>query len=229
MTTPAPRPCTARPRTSTAMCWEMPAISRPAANTETPASTPGRGERRSPTSPPTTMPTTEAMRKALKGHAYQATPSSSATALGIAVPTAIASKAMSVTSVSRPIVVRRWTASQMLGATLLSTNGPTAPHRSCFPTPGMSRAPAPVRGPALDEPCGVLLAGVDLLGGLRDDGVEVTDDTEVGELEDRGLGVLVDGHDGLRGLHAGAVLDGTRDADGHVEVRRDGLAGLPDL
>ena len=132
------------------MCWAIPAISRPVANTATPASTPGRGDRRSPTSPPTTMPTTEVMRKALKGQAYQATPSSSATALGIAVPTAIASKAMSVTRVSRPIVVRRWPASQMLGATVLSTNGPTTCRLPCFPAPESDRAPAPVRGPALE-------------------------------------------------------------------------------
>src|SRR5215207_855528 len=75
----------------------------------------------------------------------------------------------------------------------------------------------------------LLLAGGDLLGGLGDDGVQVADDAEVGQLEDRGLGVLVDGHDGLRGLHAGAVLDRTGDADGDVELRGDGLAGLPHL
>src|SRR3546814_849474 len=54
-------------------------------------------------------------------------------------------------------------------------------------------------------------------------------DTEIDELEDRGLFVLVDGHDRLRGLHAGAVLNSTGDAVGHVELRRDGLAGLADL
>src|SRR3712207_4816990 len=102
----------------------------------------------------------------------------------------MASKAMRVTRVSRPIVVRRWPASQMLGATVLSTNGPTTRRLPCFPTPGNASSAAP-GGTALDGAVR-LLAGVDLLGGLRDDGVEVTDDTEVGELEDRGLGVLVD-------------------------------------
>ena len=58
---------------------------------------------------------------------------------------------------------------------------------------------------------------------------EVADDAVVDEVEDRGLGVLVDRDDGLRGLHAGAVLDGAGDAGGDVELRGDRLAGLADL
>src|SRR5688500_13195271 len=73
------------------------------------------------------------------------------------------------------------------------------------------------------------LALGDLLGGLREHRLEVADDTEVDELEDRRLLVLVDGDDRLRRLHAGTVLDGTGDAVGHVQLGRDGLAGLPDL
>ena len=59
--------------------------------------------------------------------------------------------------------------------------------------------------------------------------VQVADDAEVDELEDRRLLVLVDRDDRLRGLHAGAVLDRAGDAVGDVELRRDGLAGLADL
>src|SRR5207247_2982614 len=69
----------------------------------------------------------------------------------------------------------------------------------------------------------------DGLGQLWDDLVQVADDAEVGVLEDRRVRVLVDGDDHVRALHAHLVLDRTGDADGDVEPRRDGLAGLADL
>ena len=106
--TPAPRPCTARPATNSAMSPARPASSSPAGEDgDAPAAgrPAGRAGRRRRRRPP--CPTTEATRKALNGQPYQASPSSSATAVGIAVPTAIASKAMKVTSISRPTVVRR--------------------------------------------------------------------------------------------------------------------------
>ena len=46
---------------------------------------------------------------------------------------------------------------------------------------------------------------------------EVRDEAEVGDLEDGRLRVLVDGDDELRVLHAGQMLDGARDPDGHVQ------------
>ena len=67
------------------------------------------------------------------------------------------------------------------------------------------------------------------LGELGDDLVQVADDPEVGELEDRGVRVLVDRHDVLRGLHADLVLDRAGDAGRQVQLRRDGLARLADL
>src|SRR4051794_20416077 len=245
---PPPTPCTARAATNGAMCQARPAASRPAAKIPTPASSATRGPRRSPTSPPTTIPTTEATRKALNGQPYQASPLSSATAVGIAVATAIDSKATKVTSISRPAVVNRCARSKRLPELEPSTSSATPGSRFRFPVPcpssNVHRAPAPVgtgarrrprcRGPRRASASRggsevLLLAGGDLLGGGGDDRVEVADDAEVGQLEDRRLGVLVDGHDGLRGLHAGAVLDRTGDADGDVELRRDGLAGLPHL
>src|SRR3954452_8396565 len=72
-------------------------------------------------------------------------------------------------------------------------------------------------------------AGLHRLGQLGQDLVEVADDAEVGELEDRGVCVLVDGHDVLRGLHADLVLDRAGDARRQVQLRRDGLARLADL
>src|SRR5215208_1175957 len=55
------------------------------------------------------------------------------------------------------------------------------------------------------------------LGELGQDLVEVADDAEVGELEDRRVRVLVDRDDVLRGLHSHLVLDGARDARREVE------------
>src|SRR3954453_23494005 len=72
-------------------------------------------------------------------------------------------------------------------------------------------------------------AGLHRVGQLRQDLVEVADDAEVGELEDRRVGVLVDGHDVLRGLHADLVLDRAGDARREVQLRRGGLARLADL
>src|SRR5258706_9950852 len=63
----------------------------------------------------------------------------------------------------------------------------------------------------------------------RDRGKEVLDEPVVGDLENGRLGVLVDRHDDLRALHAGQVLDRTRDADRDVELRSDDFARLADL
>src|ERR1700751_5840670 len=82
--------------------------------------------------------------------------------------------------------------------------------------------------PAAD-PGSVRRAALDLLGELRDDLEQVTDHTEVGQLENRRLGVLVDHHDGLGRLHPGPVLDRAGDAYRQVQLGRDGLAGLADL
>src|SRR5690349_11728235 len=73
------------------------------------------------------------------------------------------------------------------------------------------------------------LARGDRRGGGREDRLQVPNDTEVDELEDRGLFVLVDRDDRLGRLHTGPVLDGTGDAGRDVELRRHGLAGLADL
>lgn len=51
------------------------------------------------------------------------------------------------------------------------------------------------------------LTGQGLLGGGLEHAVEIPDDTEVDQLEDRGLSVLVDRDDGLGSLHTSAVLD----------------------
>src|SRR3954447_209116 len=201
---PPPTPCTARAATNGAMCQARPAASRPAAKIPTPASSATRGPRRSPTSPPTTIPTTEATRKALNGQPYQASPWSSATAVGIAVATAIDSKATKVTSISRPAVVNRCARSKRLPELEPSTSSATPGSRLRFPVPAMpfverassagpvgagARRAASLQGPAATRRAVggsevLLLAGGDLLGGGGDDRVEVADDAEVGQLED---------------------------------------------
>ena len=55
---------------------------------------------------------------------------------------------------------------------------------------------------------------------LRDDLVQVADDAEIGELEDRRVAVLVDRDDRPGALHADLVLDRAGDADGDVQLRR---------
>src|ERR1700682_5359556 len=58
---------------------------------------------------------------------------------------------------------------------------------------------------------------------------EVAHDAVVGDLEDRRLRVFVDGADHLGRPHARKVLDGARDAEAQVQLRRDGPPRLADL
>src|SRR3954464_2209681 len=76
---------------------------------------------------------------------------------------------------------------------------------------------------------GSALAGLDRLGQLRSDLEQVTDDAEIGDLEDRRLFVLVHRDDRLRRLHTGAVLDRSGDAQCDIQLRRHGLTGLAHL
>ena len=59
--------------------------------------------------------------------------------------------------------------------------------------------------------------------------MHVADDAEVGDAEDGGVGVLVDGHDDAGVLHSHEVLRGAGDAAGDVHVGLDDLAGLAHL
>jgi len=91
-----------------------------------------------------------------------------------------------------------------------------------LPTPGVKRARYGRRGrpPTTRTPGGAsALAGLQFLDQLGHDVVEVADDAEVRDLEDRRLGVLVDGDDVLRRLHPCPVLDRTRDTRPEVQRR----------
>ena len=67
------------------------------------------------------------------------------------------------------------------------------------------------------------------LGQRRNDREEIADHAEVGDAEDRRLGILVDGDDVLRRRHPGEMLDRAGDARGDVEIRTDHASGLADL
>jgi len=58
---------------------------------------------------------------------------------------------------------------------------------------------------------------------------QITDQSDVGHLEDRGILVLVDGDDDLRILHVGKVLDRSRNTDRDIDFGANDLAGLADL
>src|SRR6516164_4543300 len=64
---------------------------------------------------------------------------------------------------------------------------------------------------------------------LRQRLVEIGHEAVIGNLKDRCVRVLVDGHDNLGILHAGKMLDRARYADRNVEFGRDDLAGLAHL
>ena len=76
---------------------------------------------------------------------------------------------------------------------------------------------------------GISLGSLDLLDQLGNDLVQIADDAVGGDVEDRGVLVLVDSDDVLGVLHTGNVLDGTGDAQGNVDAGMHGLAGLADL
>src|SRR3546814_7760859 len=71
--------------------------------------------------------------------------------------------------------------------------------------------------------------GSDLRRQVRHGAEQVGDEAEVGDLEDRGVLVLVDRDDRLRILHARKVLDRARNADREIDLRGNDLAGLADL
>src|SRR4051794_31121516 len=100
---------------------------------------------------------------------------------------------------------------------------------SCCGFTGGGYAAGATRPLPLEPATALALAGLHRFGQLRQDLVEVADDAEVGELEDRRVGVLVDRDDVLRGLHADLVLDRAGDPRREVQLRRDGLARLADL
>lgn len=73
------------------------------------------------------------------------------------------------------------------------------------------------------------LCCLDLLDQLRHDLEQVAHDAVVSHTEDRSGFVLIDCDDALRILHTSSVLDRTGDAQGHIDLGMDRLAGLTHL
>ena len=103
-TTPAPRPCTARPATSTAMLGAVPPMVRPAAKKARPASIGQPSGTRSAQVPASTMPMRLDSRKALNTQPYSCRSPRWRLTTGSTVAMASASKATRVTASTRPIV-----------------------------------------------------------------------------------------------------------------------------
>ena len=74
-----------------------------------------------------------------------------------------------------------------------------------------------------------LLQFIDLFGQFGHELEDIGHDTHVSDLEDRGLGILVDGHDVGRAFKAPQVLEGTADPQGHIDLRLYRLAGSSHL
>src|SRR5450631_3665596 len=98
----------------------------------------------------------------------------------------------------------------------LETGGTSSPRKSPLADPSDERAGARGRGSERGDELG-------------NGGEQILDETVVGDAEDRRLFVLVDRDDDLGVLHAREMLDRAADSGRDVKLRRDDLAGLPDL
>ncbi len=147
------------------MSGASPAVSSPARNVPTPASSGSRPPTRSVSSPETTMPTTEVTSSAVNDQPYQASPSSSRTAVGSAVATAIASKAIRLMSPTIPAVAARYGRARMPSLSLptvalvsrgrgcrfpaiQAVSGPAAGAADTWVVPAATHAGAPGSGAA---------------------------------------------------------------------------------
>src|SRR4051794_12285611 len=99
-----------------------------------------------------------------------------------------------------------------------SASSPRLMNSFCESTGGGKAAGATLPLPLPADTSAPLL-GLHSLGQLGQDLVEIADDAEVGEFEDRRVRILVDGDYVLRGLHPDLVLDGAGDPRREVQLR----------
>ncbi|CAM5733931.1 hypothetical protein SALBM311S_11265 [Streptomyces alboniger] len=107
ITSPPPSPCTARPRMNSHIAVAVPANSSPAAKAAMPVVSAPSGPLRSDHCPASTIPNRLVVKYPENANAYNDTPSSSRAATGIAVPTAVASNAISSTTETIPMLNAR--------------------------------------------------------------------------------------------------------------------------
>src|SRR5688572_21363507 len=72
-------------------------------------------------------------------------------------------------------------------------------------------------------------AGLDLLDQSRHDIEQIANDSIVGYLENRGIGILIDSYHRSGTLHANKVLYRAGDSDRQIEFGCHGLAGTANL
>src|SRR5882762_11865275 len=124
----------------------VPDTTSPVGKATNPAIIGRRGPRRSHSCPDPTMPTTSDIRKPVNAQPIAPMPCSSRAAVGRAAATAIASNAISVTRMSRPPLVLRWTGAKIDR----STGGPVAAvvvtRTGCVFNPGLGQAALAPRG-----------------------------------------------------------------------------------
>src|SRR5438094_8383554 len=76
---------------------------------------------------------------------------------------------------------------------------------------------------------GSALQLLDLFRKHRQHFEEIADDSIIGNVEDRGFGILINGHDGLGVLHSNQMLNRSGDAHGDVKFRSHSLTGRANL
>merc|ERR1712071_30312 len=73
------------------------------------------------------------------------------------------------------------------------------------------------------------LGGLDLLGQLGNGSEQISDKSVIRDLEDRSVGILIDGNDHLGLLHSCQMLNSTGNTYRHVQFWGDNLSSLTDL
>src|SRR6202046_1013882 len=138
--------------------------------------------------------------------------------LMVASPSEMRSTSISLSSTCRPASAHTW------AMPLPICPAPITPTRA---STGGSAHSAPPVGSSLTS---IFISGALQFGcQLGQCGEQISHQAIVGNLEDGRFLILVNRHDHLAVLHAGQMLDGTRNTDSNVKLRGDNLSGLPNL
>ncbi len=139
----------------------VPASSSPAAKAAIPALTAPTGPRRSAHCPASTIPNREVVKNPENANAYSDTPSSSRAATGMAVPTAVASKAISSTTETIPMLSARYDRLSTVSAEASLSAGSASCATAVSRGSGLVMR-ASVRSAAAHRPCQETVSACDL-------------------------------------------------------------------